>query len=129
MLLSKAGTSGKQTVMTKGGVENRDVCWGPKEENHFTSSSSLVYCKTNFILILSIVEHLNINNHHNNYEEKNCIIRTRGSILPVIIIYTKIEMTIKMINIPKHPIANSLVNWFIEYLMNSRNMRNHLDIG
>ena len=43
--------------------------------------------------------------------------------------YTKIEIAMKMINMPKHPIANSLVKWFMEYLMNSKSMESHLDIG
>ena len=42
--------------------------------------------------------------------------------------YTKIEIAMKMINMPKHPIANSLLICFIEYLMNSKNMESHLDI-
>ena len=36
--------------------------------------------------------------------------------------YTKIETAMKMINIPKHPMANSLLIWLMEYLMNSKNM-------
>ena len=36
--------------------------------------------------------------------------------------YTKIEIAMKMINMPKHPIANSLLIWLMEYLMNSNNM-------
>jgi hypothetical protein len=43
--------------------------------------------------------------------------------------YTKIEIAMKMINMPKHPKANSLLIWFMEYLMNSKNMESHLDIG
>ena len=50
-------------MMTKGRVDNRDV-WGFKEENHSTSSSSLLYCKTKHHLRLSIVEHHNIDTHH-----------------------------------------------------------------
>ena len=49
--------------MTKGRVDNRDV-WGFKEENHSTSSSSLLYCKTKHQSRLGIVEHLNIDTHH-----------------------------------------------------------------
>ena len=49
--------------MTKGRVDNRDV-WGFKEENHSTSSSSLLYCKTKNHLRLSIIERPNIDNHH-----------------------------------------------------------------
>ena len=43
--------------------------------------------------------------------------------------YTKIETAMKMINMPKHPMANSLLIWLMEYLMNSKNMESHLDIG
>mgnify|MGYP001171958170 FL=1 len=43
--------------------------------------------------------------------------------------YTKIEIAVKMINIPKHPMANSLLIWLMEYLMNSKNMESHLGIG
>jgi len=43
--------------------------------------------------------------------------------------YTKIETAMKMINMPKHPIANNLLIWFMEYLMNSKNMEGNLDIG
>ena len=43
--------------------------------------------------------------------------------------YTKIEIAMKMINMPKHPMANSLLIWLMEYLMNSKNMESHLDIG
>ena len=50
-------------MMTKGRVDNRDV-WGSKEENHSTSSSSLLYCKTKHHLRLSNVEHHNIDTHH-----------------------------------------------------------------
>ena len=50
-------------MMTKGRVDNRDV-WGFKEENHSTSLSSLLYCKTKHQLRLSIVEHHNIDTHH-----------------------------------------------------------------
>ena len=50
-------------MMTKGRVDNRDV-WGFKEENHSTSSSSLLYCKTKHHLRLSNVEHHNIDTHH-----------------------------------------------------------------
>ena len=50
-------------LMTKGRVDNRDV-WGFKEENHSTSSSSLLYCKTKHHLRLSNVEHHNIDTHH-----------------------------------------------------------------
>ena len=50
-------------MMTKGRVDNRDV-WGFKEENHSTSSSSLLYCKTKHHLRLSIKEHPNIDTHH-----------------------------------------------------------------
>ena len=49
--------------MTKGRVDNRDV-WGFKEENHSTSSSSLLYCKTKHHLRLAILEHHNIDTHH-----------------------------------------------------------------
>ena len=49
--------------MTKGRVDNRDV-WGFKEENHSTSSSSLLYCKTKHHLRLSNVENHNIDTHH-----------------------------------------------------------------
>ena len=49
--------------MTKGRVDNRDV-WGFKEENHSTSSSSLLYCKTKHHLRLGILECLNIDTHH-----------------------------------------------------------------
>ncbi len=31
--------------------------------------------------------------------------------------------------IPKHPMANILVIWLMEYLMNSSNMESHLGIG
>ena len=51
-------------LMTKGRVDNRDV-WGFKEENHSTSSSSLLYCKTKHHLRLSIIENPNIDTHHN----------------------------------------------------------------
>ena len=64
MLINRIETGGKQTVMTKGRVDNRDVCWGSKEENHYTSSSSLLYCKTKHHLRLSNVEHHNIDTHH-----------------------------------------------------------------
>ena len=67
MLKNMIETGGKQTVMTKGRVDNRDVCWGSKEENHSTSSSSLLYCKTKHQLILSILEHLNIDTHHKDF--------------------------------------------------------------
>ena len=50
-------------MMNKGRVDNRDV-WGSKEENHSTSSSSLLYCKTKHHLRLSNVEHHNIDTHH-----------------------------------------------------------------
>ncbi len=50
-------------MMTKGRVDNRDV-WGVKEENHSTSSSSLLYSKTKHLLRLSIVEQPNIDTHH-----------------------------------------------------------------
>ena len=63
MLINRIETGGKQTVMTKGRVDNRDV-WGFKEENHSTSSSSLLYCKTKHHLRLSNVEHHNIDTHH-----------------------------------------------------------------
>ena len=63
MLKNMIETGGKQTVMTNGRVDNRDV-WGFKEENHSTSSSSLLYCKTKHHLRLSIVEHHNIDTHH-----------------------------------------------------------------
>ena len=53
---------------------------------------------------------------------KNFSIRTSGSILPVIIIYTKIEIAMKMIKRPRHPMANSLLIWFMEYLMKSINI-------
>ena len=43
--------------------------------------------------------------------------------------YPKIETAMKMINMPKHPMANSLLIWLMEYLMNSKNMESHLDIG
>ena len=43
--------------------------------------------------------------------------------------YTKIEIAMKMINMPKHPKANSLLIWLMEYLMNSKNMESHLGIG
>ena len=43
--------------------------------------------------------------------------------------YTKIEIAMKMINMPKHPMANSLLIWLMEYLMNSKNMESHLGIG
>ena len=43
--------------------------------------------------------------------------------------YTKIEIAMKMINIPKHPMANSLLIWLMEYLMNSKNMKSHLRIN
>ena len=52
--------------MTKGRVDNRDV-WGFKEENHSTSSSSLLYCKTKHHLRLSIIEHPNIDTHHKDF--------------------------------------------------------------
>ena len=52
--------------MTKGRVDNRDV-WGFKEENHSTSSSSLLYCKTKHHLTLSILEHPNIDTHHKDF--------------------------------------------------------------
>ena len=64
MLINRIGTGGKQTVMTKGRVDNRDVCWGSKEENHSTSSSSLLYCKTKHHLRLGILEYPNIDTHH-----------------------------------------------------------------
>ena len=64
MLINRIETGGKQTVMTKGRVDNRDVYWGFKEENHSTSSSSLLYCKTKHHLRLSNVEHHNIDTHH-----------------------------------------------------------------
>ena len=64
MLINRIETGGKQTVMTKGRVDNRDVCWGSKEENHSTSSSSLLYCKTKHHLRLGILEHPNIDTHH-----------------------------------------------------------------
>ena len=64
MLINRIETGGKQTVMTKGRVDNRDVCWGSKEENHSTSSSSLLYCKTKHHLRLAILEHHNIDTHH-----------------------------------------------------------------
>ena len=67
MLINRIGTGGKQTVMTKGRVDNRDVCWGSKEENHSTSSSSLLYCKTKHHIILSILEHPNIDTHHKDF--------------------------------------------------------------
>ena len=51
-------------MMTKGRVDNRDV-WGFKEENHSTSSSSLLYCKTKHHSRLSIMEHPNIDTQHN----------------------------------------------------------------
>ena len=51
-------------MMTKGRVDNRDVRWGFKEENHSTSSSSLLYCKTKNYLRLSIMEYHNIDTHH-----------------------------------------------------------------
>ena len=50
-------------MMNKGRVDNRDV-WGSKEENHSTSSSSLLYCKTKHHLRLSIIERPNIDTHH-----------------------------------------------------------------
>ena len=56
MLINRIGTGGKQTVITKGRVDNRDVCWGSKEENHSTSSSSLLYCKTKHHLSLGIID-------------------------------------------------------------------------
>ena len=43
--------------------------------------------------------------------------------------YTKIEIAIKMINMPKHPMANNLLIWFMEYLMNSDIMDSHLGIN
>ena len=67
MLKNMIETGGKQTVMTKGRVDNRDVCWGSKEENHSTSSSSLLYCKTKVHLRLSIIEHPNIDTHHKDF--------------------------------------------------------------
>ena len=67
MLINRIGTGGKQTVMTKGRVDNRDVCWGSKEENHSTSSSSLLYCKTKHHLRLSIIEYHNIDTHHKDF--------------------------------------------------------------
>ena len=67
MLINRIETGGKQTVMTKGRVDNRDVCWGSKEENHSTSSSSLLYCKTKHHLRLGILEHLNIDTHHKDF--------------------------------------------------------------
>ena len=67
MLINRIETGGKQTVMTKGRVDNRDVCWGSKEENHSTSSSSLLYCKTKHHLRLSIIEHPNIDTHHKDF--------------------------------------------------------------
>ena len=59
-------TGGKRTVMTKGRVDNRDV-WGFKEENHSTSSSSLLYCKTKHHFRLSIIERPNIDSHHKDF--------------------------------------------------------------
>ena len=53
----------KYQMMTKGRVDNRDV-WGSKEENHSTSSSSLLYCKTKHHLRLGILERPNIDTHH-----------------------------------------------------------------
>ena len=53
-------------LMTKGRVDNRDV-WGSKEENHSTSSSSLLYCKTKHHLRLGILEHPNIDTHHKDF--------------------------------------------------------------
>ena len=55
---------GSVSMMTKGRVDNRDVYWGFKEENHSTLSSSLLYCKTKHHLTLSIIEHPNIDTHH-----------------------------------------------------------------
>ena len=54
-------------MMTKGRVDNRDVCWVSKEENHSTSSSSLLYCKTKHHLRLGILEHSNIDTHHKDF--------------------------------------------------------------
>ena len=67
MLINRIETGGKQTVMTKGRVDNRDVCWGSKEENHSTSSSSLLYCKTKHHLRLGILGHPNIDTHHKDF--------------------------------------------------------------
>ena len=53
-------------LMTKGRVDNRGV-WGFKEENHSTSSSSLLYCKTKHHLRLGILEHPNIDTHHKDF--------------------------------------------------------------
>ena len=64
VVINNRKTGGKQTVMTKGRVDNRDVCWGSKEENQSTSSSSLLYCKTKHHLRFSNVEHHNIDTHH-----------------------------------------------------------------
>ena len=64
MLINRVETGGKQTVMTKGRVDNRDVSWGLKEENHSTSSSSLLYCKTKHHLRLAILDQPNIDTHH-----------------------------------------------------------------
>jgi len=61
-------------------------------------------------------------------KEKNFSIKTSGSIFPVIIMYTKMEIAMKIINMPKHPMANSLLIWLMEYLMNSKNMESHLGI-
>ena len=46
--------------------------------------------------------------------------------------YTKIEMAKIIMDMPKHPpkhpMANNLVMRFMEYLINSNNMENHLSI-
>ena len=46
--------------------------------------------------------------------------------------YTKTEMATIIKDMlkhpPKHPMANSLVIWFMEYLINSNNMEIHLGI-
>ena len=50
-------------MMTKGRADNRDVCWGSEEENHSTSSSSFLYCKTKHHLRLGMLERPNIDTH------------------------------------------------------------------
>ena len=65
-------------------------------------------------------------------EEKNFSIKTAGSIFPVMIMYTRKEMAKIIIDMPKHPpkhpMANSLLIWFMEYLINSNNVESHLSI-
>ena len=60
-------------------------------------------------------------------------IRIVGSNLSVAIRYTIVETKIVTMDMtkhpPKHPMANSLLIWLMEYLMNSKNMESNLDIG